>query len=57
MTNHAERELANHVTEPTSQVPEPANQLTELTADEMERVSGGFLAFTFKLVAVKTVSW
>jgi hypothetical protein len=36
---------------------EPTNQVTELTADEMERASGGFLAFTFKLVAVKTVSW
>jgi hypothetical protein len=35
----------------------PTNQATELTADEMERVSGGFLSFTFKLVAVKTVSW
>jgi hypothetical protein len=43
MTKHVERELTN--------------QVTELTADEMERVSGGFLSFTFKLVAVKTVSW
>jgi hypothetical protein len=42
MTEHVERE--------------PAKQVTELTADEMERVSGG-LVFTFKLVAVKTVSW
>jgi hypothetical protein len=32
------------------------NQTTELTANEMERVSGG-LQFIFKLVAVKTVSW
>jgi hypothetical protein len=39
---------------------EPTNQVTELTANEMERVSGGGgipLVFTFKLVAVKTVSW
>ncbi len=46
MTKHVERELAN--------------QVTELTENEMERVSGGgtpFLVFTFKLVAVKTVSW
>jgi hypothetical protein len=43
---------------------EPANQTRELSADELECVSGGkpaakeasgvmFLAFTFKLVAVK----
>ncbi len=43
---------------------EPANQTRELAADELECVSGGkpaakeapgvmFLAFTFKLVAVK----
>jgi hypothetical protein len=43
MTKHVERELTN--------------QATELAVDEMERVSGGFLTFTFKLVAVKTVSW
>ena len=43
MTGHVERE--------------PTNQVAELTADEMERVSAGFLAFTFKLVAVKTISW
>jgi bacteriocin-like protein len=47
MTKHVERELAN--------------QVTELTANEMESVSGGGgearLVFTFKLVAVKTVSW
>ena len=43
MTKHVERELTN--------------QVTELAADDLERVSGGFLAFTFKLVAVKTVSW
>jgi hypothetical protein len=42
MTKHVERELVN--------------QVTELTANEMERVSP-FLVFTFKLVAVKTVSW
>ena len=46
---------------------EPVNQARELTADELERVSGGksasnasphmFLTFQFKLVAVKTVSW
>jgi hypothetical protein len=42
MTRHVERELTN--------------QVTELSADEMERVSGG-LQFVFKLVAVKTVSW
>jgi bacteriocin-like protein len=47
MTNPVERELTKQVTEPTKQV-------TELTADELESVSGGF---TFKLVAVKTVSW
>jgi hypothetical protein len=44
---------------------EPANQTRELAADELECVSGGkptakeasgvmFLAFTFKLVAVKS---
>jgi hypothetical protein len=44
---------------------EPANQTRELSADELECVSGGkpvakeasgamFLAFTFKLVAVKS---
>ncbi|SIO65308.1 hypothetical protein SAMN05443247_10522 [Bradyrhizobium erythrophlei] len=48
MTNHVERELTK--------------QARELTADELERVSGGkpasnnsspmFLKFTFKLVAV-----
>jgi bacteriocin-like protein len=48
MTKHVERELAN--------------QVTELTANELEHVSGGGggearLVFTFKLVAVKTVSW
>jgi len=43
MTKHVDRELTN--------------QVTELTANEMEHVSGGFLSFTFKLVAVKTVSW
>jgi hypothetical protein len=42
--------------EPAKQVTEPTNQAAELTADEMEGVSGGFLVFTFKLVAVKTVS-
>ena len=52
MTKHVEREPANHT--------------RELTAGELECVSGGkpaskepsgvmFLAFTFKLVAVKTV--
>jgi hypothetical protein len=49
MTNLVEREQTNQVTELTTQV-------TELTANEMERVSGG-LSFTFKLVAVKTISW
>jgi len=29
----------------------------ELTEQELATASGGFLAFTFKLVAVKTVSW
>jgi bacteriocin-like protein len=29
----------------------------ELTEQELATVSGGFLAFTFKLVAVKTISW
>ena len=43
MTQQVERDLTN--------------QVAELTADEMEGVSGGFLAFTFKLVAVKTISW
>jgi hypothetical protein len=46
MNKHVERELTN--------------QVTELTANEMECVSGGGgtpLMFTFKLVAVKTVSW
>ena len=49
MTNYVEPEPAKQVTEST-------NQTVELTADEMESVSGGFLLFTFKLVAVKTVS-
>lgn len=31
--------------------------LTELTTQELAEVPGGFLAFTFKLVAVKTISW
>ena len=29
----------------------------ELTDQELAAASGGFLVFTFKLVAVKTVSW
>jgi hypothetical protein len=29
----------------------------ELAEQELAMASGGFLAFTFKLVAVKTVSW
>jgi hypothetical protein len=29
----------------------------ELTERELAEVAGGFLAFTFRLVAVKTVSW
>jgi hypothetical protein len=49
MTKHVERE-------PTNQATELKNEVTDLTADEMERVSGG-LVFTFKLVAVKTISW
>jgi hypothetical protein len=49
MTKHVERE-------PATQVGEPTTRVTELTAAEMERVSGG-LVFTFKLVAVKTISW
>jgi hypothetical protein len=36
-------------------------QCTELSTEDLRAVSGGagtmFLAFTFKLVAVKTVSW
>ena len=32
-------------------------ELAELTEQELAEVAGGFLAFTFKLVAVKTVSW
>jgi hypothetical protein len=30
---------------------------TELAEQELAEVAGGFLAFTFKLVAVKTISW
>jgi hypothetical protein len=30
---------------------------TELAEQQLAEVTGGFLAFTFKLVAVKTVSW
>ena len=33
------------------------DELTELTTQELAEVAGGFLAFTFKLVAVKTISW
>jgi hypothetical protein len=33
------------------------DELTELTTQELADVAGGFLAFTFKLVAVKTISW
>jgi hypothetical protein len=33
------------------------DELTELTTPELAEVAGGFLAFTFKLVAVKTISW
>jgi hypothetical protein len=29
----------------------------ELAEQQLAQVAGGFLAFTFKLVAVKTVSW
>jgi hypothetical protein len=29
----------------------------ELTEQELATASGGFLSFTFKLVAVKTISW
>jgi hypothetical protein len=44
---------------------EPAFDSRELTVDELQHVAGGtkpsthqpFLVFTFKLVAVKTVSW
>jgi hypothetical protein len=32
------------------------SQCTELSAEDLQSVSGG-LAFIFKLVAVKTVSW
>jgi hypothetical protein len=30
---------------------------TELAEQQLAEVAGGFLAFTFKLVAVKTISW
>jgi hypothetical protein len=30
---------------------------SEVTTEQLEKLVGGFLAFTFKLVAVKTVSW
>jgi hypothetical protein len=43
--------------EPTSQARDLTNKTRELTSDELEPVSGGFLQFTFKLVAVKTISW
>jgi hypothetical protein len=33
------------------------DELTELTTQELAEVAGGFLAFTFRLVAVKTISW
>jgi len=29
----------------------------ELAEENLAEVAGGFLAFTFKLVAVKTISW
>jgi bacteriocin-like protein len=29
----------------------------ELTEQDLAEISGGFLAFRFKLVAVKTISW
>jgi hypothetical protein len=29
----------------------------EMSTEQLDKVVGGFLAFTFKLVAVKTVSW
>ncbi|MBA2403034.1 MAG: hypothetical protein H0V72_30920 [Bradyrhizobium sp.] len=48
MAKYVERELTNDVTEPTSQV-------TELTEDEMERVSEG--TFTFKTVCVPSRQW
>jgi hypothetical protein len=28
-----------------------------LSPEQLDKLVGGFLAFTFKLVAVKTVSW
>jgi hypothetical protein len=37
--------------------PTDCPKLRELTEQEMAAASGGFLVFTFKLVAVKTVSW
>jgi hypothetical protein len=50
MTDHVEHE-------PTTRPTELTTQVSELTPDEMEQVSGGlFLVFTFKLVAVKTIS-
>ena len=33
------------------------NEPTELAEQQLAEVAGGFLAFTFKLVAVKTISW
>ena len=41
-----------------SEALKPADQpkQRELTEQELAKASGGFLAFTFKLVAVKTIS-
>ena len=51
MADYVERELTNDVTEPTSQV-------TELTEDEMERVSAGsFKVWTFKTVCGPSRQW
>jgi hypothetical protein len=33
------------------------DELTELAEHQLAEVAVGFVAFTFKLVAVKTVSW
>jgi hypothetical protein len=47
-SKHVERE-------PTTQTRDLTNEARELSSDELKLVSGG--AFTFKLVAVKTISW
>ena len=35
----------------------PDEEILDLSLDELDEVAGGMLVFTFKLVAVKTISW